>query len=64
MVPREIAFEEKRVYLPALMIHEVFLSTPVATMSEDMESVLQEPLEPIIEHGRAVATPYGRHAKS
>ena len=70
MVAREIDLEEKRVYVPTLMIHEPFFSLsavtapivqdtmvpapvvilPVATMNDDEEPVLQDPIEPIATH--------------
>ena len=70
MVAQEIDLEEKRVYVPTLMIHEPFFSLPavaaptlqdtvvlaavvippVATMNDDEEPVLQDPVEPIATH--------------
>ena len=70
MVAREIDLEEKRVYAPTPMIHELFFSLPavaaptvqdtmvsapvviltVATMNENEEPVLQDPIEPIATH--------------
>ena len=70
MVAREINLEEKRVYAPTPMIHELFFSLPavatptvqdtvvpapvvippVATMNDDEEPVLQDPVEPIATH--------------
>ena len=70
MVARKIDLEEKRVYAPTPMIHELFFSLPavaapivqdtvvpapvvippVATMNDDEEPVLQDPIEPIATH--------------
>ena len=70
MVAREIHLEEKWVYAPTSMIHELFFSlpavaaptvqdimvpvpvviSPVATMNDDEEPVLQDPIEPIATH--------------
>ena len=70
MVAREIDLEEKRVYAPTPMIHELFFSLPtvttptvqdtvvpapivippVATMNDDKEPILQDPIEPIATH--------------
>ena len=70
MVAREIDLEEKLVYAPTLMIHELFFSlptvaaptmqdtmvpapvviSPMATMNDDEEPVLQDPVEPIAIH--------------
>ena len=70
MVAQEIDLEEKRVYAPTLMIHELFFSLPtvaaptvqdtmvpapvvippMATMNDDEELVLQDPIEPIATH--------------
>jgi hypothetical protein len=65
MLAREIDFEEKWVYVPTLMIQELLFSTLVATLSEDMELVLQESLEPIVVHGESCCnSTYGRCTKS
>ena len=70
MVAREINFEEKRVYVPTLMVQEPFfslhvvvaptvqdtvvtspfVSSPMATINEHEELVLQDPIEPVLSH--------------
>ena len=70
MIAQEIDLEEKWVYPPTPMIHELFFSLPIvaaptvqdtvvptlvvippmATMNDDEEPVLQDPVEPIATH--------------
>jgi hypothetical protein len=64
MVAREIDFEEKWAYVPTQMIQELFLSTPMATMSEYMEPTLRSCYNSLLYMERAIAAPYGRYSKS
>ena len=79
-VAREINFEEKRVYVPTLMVQEPFftlpvvavptvqdtvvVSSPVATMNEYEEPVVQDPIEPVVTHEEEQQQPHIEQASS
>jgi hypothetical protein len=55
MVAREINLEEKRVHVPTPLVQEPFfmlpiVSSPVMTMNEHEEPVLQDPIKPSVAH--------------
>ena len=77
MVARKINFEEKRVYMPTLMVQELFFSLPAAaptvqdtvvtasvvsspmtTINEHEESILQDPIEPVAAHEEEQQQPH------